>query len=55
MREVALVTAVIAGAHSRSRSTLVDVHGYRGVQSRGGGWSFPLGDIWPKQMDGLFQ
>ena len=52
---MALVAAIIAVAHFRSGSTLVDVHRYQGVQSWGGSWGLCLGDIWPKQTNGLFQ
>ena len=53
MWEVALVTAIIAGVHFGFESTMVNVHGYWGVQIWGSSQGLHLGDIQTKQVDGL--
>ena len=52
---MALVSAIIVDVCFRSGLVLVNVHGYRGVQSLGGSSSLHLWDLGLAQKDGLFQ
>ena len=52
---MAFVTTIIADAHFRSGSVLVNVHRYGGVPSLGGCWGLHLWDLHSAQTDGLFQ